>query len=141
MTLDTLHIAYENVRDRLPNNTFSSVQKSFAFSGAAVILLSGGNIFAGELIGAIAATVSLVDSIATGVIKNMYPEKDHLEWYENYAKTMGSIILVNLLVAPLFGSFIVNVVASGIFVLIADICKERLGHQVSLNASQTLVIV
>jgi hypothetical protein len=141
MSLVALQTAYTNISVNLPNNTFSSVKKSFAFSAAAVTLLSGGNIIAGAIVGGVAATVSMVDSIATAAIRKMYPEKVNFEWYESYAKTMLSVMVVNVLIAPFLGSFIVNLVAAGIFVFVSDICKERVGCQVPIIDSQTLVLV
>lgn len=135
-----LNNAYRNVSATLPNDTLLSVKKSFIFSFSAVTLLSRVNIFAAAVLGGTAALVSLVDSIATGIIRQMKPLKDHLEWYENFAKIMFSVSIVNLLIAPFFGSFIVNIVASAIFIFVADIANERLGQPVPIAASQPLIL-
>lgn len=139
--MGNINTACNNIRENLPDDSMQSVKKSFAFSFTAVALISGGNIFAASVLGTVAATVSLIDSVATSIIRQIRPEKHHFEWYENYVKIMVCVSVVNLLVAPFFGSFIVNVVASAIFILVSDIAKERLLQQVPLNESQAIMLV
>ena len=141
MSVVCLRTAYSSIQQMLPNGTREAVIKSFVYSGAAVMLLSGGNILAGATMGAIAATASLVDSIATAVIRKMVPGKVNFEWYESYAKMLGAFAVVNLLAFPLLGSVAVNVLASGVFIFITDLFRGKIGNPVPINFAKMLIMI
>ena len=102
-----------------------------------------GNIFAGAAIGAFAATVSLVDSIATAVIvKNGERDKTRRDaWFDDYRQKIGAVVLVNLLAFPLLGFFPVNVLAAGLFIFIGDVFRGRLETPDPINQARTIFLI
>jgi hypothetical protein len=133
-----LQEGYRNINFNLPRNALSAASTSFFYSGAFVTLISGGNVGLGACLGGVAATVSLVDSIGTAIIKSMFPEKRYFEWYENFFKSMVSISLVNTMAFPLIGYKVMDMFFATIINFFADFIGER---QKSIETSRIFFLI
>ena len=120
-----LQEGYRNINLNLPRSTLSAASTSFVYSGAFFTLISGGNVGLGACLGGVAATVSLVDSLATAIIKSMFPEKRYFEWYENFFKSMVSISIVNTMAVPLIGYKVMDMFLATMINFFVDFIGEK----------------
>ena len=81
---------------RLPEGTLQKAQDSFVYSVAIATLLSFGNVNLGLQMAAVACTASLVDTVASTILRS-YFKVETLPWYLNYTKLAVSLTLNNYL--------------------------------------------
>ncbi len=81
---------------QLPEGTLQKAQESFLYSAAIATLLSFGNVSLGLQMAAVACTASLVDTVASTILRS-YFKIETLPWYLNYTKLAVSLALNNYL--------------------------------------------
>ena len=92
--------AARELYQKLPEGTWQKAQESFVYSAAIATLLSFGDVNLGLQMAAVAYTASLVDTVASAVLRPYvlsYFKTETLPWYLNYTKLAVSLTLNNYL--------------------------------------------
>ena len=145
MSLNSLAAVSYGIKDNMPKKTISTASNSFFASSVSVIALTGGNVAAGILVGTFAASISLIDSIATSVFKTVFQHKNTLSWYEDYAKRVVSITAANFLMGAIVGMSIPSIssfiIASLVISSAVDLVRGTLFREKPIDLANFYLLV